>query len=67
MKVRTAEERAQFVKDNYKTCPYCHYNNERVRLNKYAVCLNCGKIIDKKNYFMIQLKKKMDEEKRRRG
>jgi len=64
---RTPEERADFIKQNYFTCPHCQYNNERMRLNKYGVCLNCGKILDEKIYFLIQMKKRIDDGKRRRA
>lgn len=66
-RVRTEEERKEFVKDLFVTCPHCQYNNEKQRLRKYATCLNCGEILDKKTYFLIQLKKKMEDVNRRRS
>lgn len=65
MKTRTKEERKQFVKENYVTCPHCKYNNEKMRLRKYGLCLNCGKILDEKTYFLIQIKKRLDDNKRK--
>ena len=64
-KLRSVEERKEFVNDLFITCPYCGYNNEKQRLRKYATCLNCGKVLDEKTYFLIQLKKQMDKFKRR--
>lgn len=57
----------EFVKKNYVTCPKCEYNNERGRFNQYGTCLKCGEILDEKTYFMIQMMKRIKDNKRKQG
>lgn len=64
-KYKTTKE--EFMKQNYITCPYCQYNNEKGRFSQYGKCLNCGEILDPKMHFMIEMLKKAKDDKRRRG
>lgn len=57
----------EFMKKNYVACPYCKYNNEKSRFLQFGTCLNCGKILDKKTHFMIEMMKKVKEDKRKRS
>ena len=57
----------EFIKKHYCTCKKCDYNNERGRLNQYGTCLKCGEILDKKIYFKIQMMKRINDDKRKRG
>lgn len=57
----------EFMRKNYVACPKCQYNNERTRLKKYGTCLNCGAVLDNKMHFMIEMKKRIDQDKKRRG
>jgi DNA-directed RNA polymerase subunit RPC12/RpoP len=61
------EDKQEFMKKNYLTCKYCGYNNEKARFLQYGVCLKCGKILDEKTYFMIQMMKRINDNKRRKG
>lgn len=67
MEKRTAKEMQDFLKANYVTCNHCGYNNEKARLRQYGTCLNCGKILDEKMYFMIEMMKKLKANSRRKG
>lgn len=59
MKRRTKEEKEEFVKKLFVTCKWCGYNNERGRFNQYGTCLKCGRILDEKTYFKIEMLKKL--------
>lgn len=65
MKKITQEEKEEFIKQHFYTCENCGYNNEKKRFLQYGVCLNCGKILDKKTYFMIEMMKRMKDNKRK--
>lgn len=65
MEKKTNLSKEDFMKKNYITCKICGYNNERGRLMQYGTCLKCGKILDEKTYFMIQMMKKVRENKRK--
>lgn len=56
-----------FMKQNYLTCQKCGYNNERGRFMQYGKCLNCGAILDKKTHFMIEMLKRVKDDKRKRS
>jgi len=62
----TKETKEEFMKKKYITCPKCSYNNERGRFQQYGKCLKCGEILDQKTYFMINMMKKIKDNKRRR-
>jgi predicted Zn-ribbon and HTH transcriptional regulator len=57
----------EFMKQNYVTCNNCGYNNERSRFLQYGKCLRCDTILDDKTYFMIQMMKKLKNNKRKRS
>lgn len=61
------ETREEFLKATFTTCKKCGYNNERGRLHQYGTCLNCGTILDDKIYFMIEMRKKLKNNKRKRS
>lgn len=65
--MKAKEPKDEFIKKVYITCPKCSYNNERGRFNQFGTCLKCGEILDQKTYFMIQMMKKLKDDKRRRG
>lgn len=68
MKVERFEgTREEFIKKLYVTCEYCGYNNERARFLQFGTCLKCGKVLDKKTYFKIEMLKKLKDNKRRQG
>lgn len=67
MKKRTQEEKKEFVKTHYIKCPRCEYNNEKKRFMQYGTCLKCGEILDHKTYFMIEMMKKIRDNKRKRS
>lgn len=58
-------DKKEFIKKNYITCENCGYNNERARFNQYGTCLKCGKVLDQKTYFMIQMKKRIKDNERK--
>lgn len=55
----------EFIAKIYITCKKCGYNNEKSRYFKYGKCLKCGAILDEKTYFMIQMTKRLKDNKRR--
>lgn len=55
----------EFMKKNFVLCPFCGYNNKKFFLYQYGTCLNCKKILDQKIYFMIEMKKKIKNNKRK--
>lgn len=59
------ESKEEFMRKNYIACPYCKYNNERARFLQYGTCLNCGKILDQKTHFMIEMMKKVKDNQRK--
>lgn len=61
------ESKDSFMKRNYITCKYCDYNNERARFLQYGKCLKCGKVLDEKTYFMIEMMKRINNNKRKKG
>lgn len=62
---KTYPNKEAFMKDNYITCCNCGYNNEKKRLKKYGVCLNCGEPLDDEAYFMIKMQTLLTQSKRR--
>lgn len=66
MKKFTEEEKQEFLKKHYYTCKHCGYNNEKKRFLQFGICLNCGKILDEKTHFMIEMLKKMNDNKRKK-
>lgn len=58
---KTFDTKEEFMQENYVTCGMCGYNNEKKRLKKYGVCLNCGEPLDDKAYFMIKMQKLLQE------
>ena len=61
------ESKEEFMKNKYITCKYCGYNNERARFLQFGTCLFCGKILDEKTYFKIQMMKRIKDYRRRQG
>ena len=59
------ENKKSFMEKNYIVCPYCQYNNEKSRFLQYGTCLKCGKILDQKTYFMIEMMKKIKDNRRK--
>lgn len=55
----------EFIQAHYITCKSCGYNNEKNRLQRYGVCLNCGEPLDDKIYFMIKMQEKLQENRRK--
>jgi ribosomal protein L37AE/L43A len=58
----TEKQREEFIKNNYITCKYCGYNNKRNRFDNFGTCLCCGKILDKRTYFIARLMKETNKE-----
>lgn len=61
------DNKEDFMKKNYIVCPYCQYNNEKARFLQYGTCLKCGKILDNKVHFMIEMLKRVKDNKRKQG
>lgn len=59
------KDRKAFMGVNYITCEKCGYNNERSRFMQFGTCLKCGKILDEKTYFMIEMMKRIKNNKRK--
>ena len=59
------ESKEVFLKKTYITCDFCGYNNEKSRFLKYGKCLKCGHILDNRTYFMIEMMKKIKDNKRK--
>lgn len=60
------EKKEDFMKRKYITCE-CGYNNEKSRFKEFGICLRCGKILDPKVHFKIEMRKKLLNNKRKRG
>lgn len=67
MRKFTKEEKEEFIKKHYYTCEKCGYNNEKSRFMQFGTCLKCGNKLDDKVYFMIEMMKRMKENKRKKG
>ena len=65
MKKKIEMSKDEFMKKNYIMCPNCKYNNERGRFNQFGTCLKCGKILDKKTHYMIEMMKKIKDNERK--
>lgn len=64
-KFKTSKE--DFMKQKYITCDKCGYNNEKSRFLQYGKCLKCDTILDQKVYFMIEMNKRLRNNKRKQG
>lgn len=51
------KEYKEFMDERYITCDKCGYNNLKKRFEGFGTCLRCNKILDKKTYFKVRMKK----------